>query len=117
MTTHEFDATKQRLKDLGLFGLLGCWESIAEEPVWLARLLGEYRREALAHRNPRHRRTRTIAASSNAGIGRFPSGPPPRHVALRRRRRSSPRERCLAGYQRAARSAESWSWPGVVSCS
>jgi DNA replication protein DnaC len=34
----DIDAMKSRLHQLGLFGLLGCWESIADKP-WLAEVL------------------------------------------------------------------------------
>jgi DNA replication protein DnaC len=62
MTTHDIDAMKDRLKQLGLFGLLGCWENIADKP-WLDEVLNIEERER--QRRSRERRLRS------ASIGAF----------------------------------------------
>jgi DNA replication protein DnaC len=61
MTIPELDATKQRLKDLGLFGLLGCWESISEKP-WLSEILTIEERERQRRTRERRLRSATIDA-------------------------------------------------------
>ncbi len=61
MTTRELDVTKQRLKDLGLFGLLGCWESISEKP-WLTEILAIEERERQRRTRERRLRSATIGA-------------------------------------------------------
>ena len=38
MITNDTEAMKARLKQLGLFGLLGCWDNIADKP-WLDEVL------------------------------------------------------------------------------
>lgn len=62
MTTTEIDAMKDRLKQLGLFGLLGCWDNIADKP-WLGEVLNIEERER--QRRSRERRLRS------ASIGAF----------------------------------------------
>jgi DNA replication protein DnaC len=68
MTTHDLNATRQRLKDLGLFGLLGCWESIADKP-WLSDVLAIEERER--HRRSRERRLRSAAIGAFKPLADF----------------------------------------------
>jgi DNA replication protein DnaC len=60
--THETEMVRERLKRLGLFGLLGCWEDIADKP-WLNEVLTIEEREQ--KRRTRERRLK------NANIGSF----------------------------------------------
>ena len=62
MTTNDIDAMKDRLKQLGLFGLLGCWENIANKP-WLGDVLA-------IEEEDRQRRSRERRLKS-AAIGAF----------------------------------------------
>jgi DNA replication protein DnaC len=55
MTTDDIEAKKVRLKQLGLFGLLGCWDDIADKP-WLSDVLNIEERER--QRRSRERRLR-----------------------------------------------------------
>lgn len=61
MTTNETNAMKERLKQLGLFGLLGCWDSIADKP-WLAEVLTIEERERQRRSRERRLKSATIGA-------------------------------------------------------
>ncbi len=62
MMTNDTEAMKARLKQLGLFGLLGCWDNIADKP-WLDEVLNIEERDR--QRRSLERRLK------NAAIGAF----------------------------------------------
>jgi DNA replication protein DnaC len=58
------DAMKNRLKQLGLFGLLGCWDSIADKP-WLDEVLNIEERDRQRRSQERRLKSATIGAFKN----------------------------------------------------
>jgi DNA replication protein DnaC len=61
MTPNDITAMKDRLKQLGLFGLLGCWDNIADKP-WLDEVLNIEERERQRRSRERRLKTATIGA-------------------------------------------------------
>jgi DNA replication protein DnaC len=62
--TSNTDAMKSRLKQLGLFGLLGCWESIADKP-WLNEVLNIEERDRTRRSQERRLRSAAIGPFKN----------------------------------------------------
>jgi DNA replication protein DnaC len=62
--TSETEAMKSRLKQLGLFGLLGCWDSIADKP-WLDEVLNIEERDRQRRSLERRLRRATIGPFKN----------------------------------------------------
>lgn len=65
---NDTDAMKARLKQLGLFGLLGCWDNIADKP-WLDEVLNIEERDR--QRRSRERRLRTAAIGAFKAMADF----------------------------------------------
>jgi DNA replication protein DnaC len=61
MNEHDTTAMKNRLKELGLFGLLGCWETIADKP-WLNEVLTIEERERSRRSQQRRLKKAAIGA-------------------------------------------------------
>jgi DNA replication protein DnaC len=61
MTNDDVSAIKERLRKLGLFGLLGCWSSIADKP-WLDEVLSIEEREHTRRSRERRLKSATIGA-------------------------------------------------------
>lgn len=61
MTRGDVQAVKERLRQLGLFGLLGCWDSIADKP-WLDDVLNIEERERSRRSKERRLKSATIGA-------------------------------------------------------
>ena len=61
MTRGDVHAVKERLEQLGLFGLLGCWDTIADKP-WLDDVLNIEERERSRRSKERRLKSATIGA-------------------------------------------------------